>query len=144
MSIDDQSTGRPKRRFEDLKYFRMPTCGETQTDRNLRQKYGIGIDEFLSLIPDVCPICLQPFIMEPTRNSKYPVIDHCHETHVVRGIICHDCNLHMPRSTYLVRIVQYLATPPINRRMPERSIQYHRNRREKKVLDRLQSKEKGV
>lgn len=44
---------------------------------------------------NLCAICRQP----ETRKSRTPgkitrlVVDHCHETNEVRGLLCHSCNL---------------------------------------------------
>lgn len=53
---------------------------------HLKQKYGIGADEFdalLALQGELCPIC-------QTRAAVH--VDHDHETGTVRGILCEPCN----------------------------------------------------
>lgn len=34
-----------------------------------------------------CPICERELVFEEST------LDHCHETHVIRGFLCHNCNL---------------------------------------------------
>lgn len=51
-------------------------------------KYGISETEYLlrlTIQEHKCAICREPL---PERND----IDHCHETNVVRGILCPPCN----------------------------------------------------
>lgn len=52
------------------------------------QKYGITVAELDSLYEfqdGLCGICSR------TLGKKY-CIDHCHETNVVRGLLCTGCN----------------------------------------------------
>jgi hypothetical protein len=53
---------------------------------HLRQKYGIGADEFDALVTKqgmLCPICLK-------RPAEH--VDHDHKSGKVRGILCEACN----------------------------------------------------
>jgi hypothetical protein len=53
---------------------------------HLKQRYGIGADEFDELVKQqggVCAICGRP---DPEH------VDHSHETGDVRGILCFNCN----------------------------------------------------
>lgn len=62
-----------------------------KTDRtagNLRRRYGISVsdrDQLLSAQNGKCAICREV--------PKRPVVDHCHNTGQVRGILCHACNV---------------------------------------------------
>lgn len=62
----------------------------------IRRTYGIDVLEFLDLFASQghrCAICLhQLWLFSDTREYK-PVVDHCHATGRVRGILCHSCNL---------------------------------------------------
>ena len=64
-------------------------------DNYLRRTYGIGVDEYVTmwLAQDgVCKICLKEgFLMKEHHNIKL-VVDHCHLTTKVRGLLCHNCN----------------------------------------------------
>lgn len=58
-----------------------------------------------------CSICQKPF-----RPGRPPVIDHHHETGLVRGLLCSACNytlgqLHEDRA-WLRRAAEYLMAPP--------------------------------
>ncbi len=54
------------------------------------QKYGIPLDELLKLISSrsgKCDLCRRPF------GPKGPCVDHCHNHHHIRGILCTRCNV---------------------------------------------------
>lgn len=56
----------------------------------LKQKYGITIeqwDEMYSRQGEVCAIC------GGVNDTKDLVVDHCHVTNEVRGLLCTRCNL---------------------------------------------------
>lgn len=53
-----------------------------------------------------CAVCEQPF-------TKIPRVDHCHETGVVRGLLCNSCNAllaALDKEGYLEKAMKYLAT----------------------------------
>ena len=59
---------------------------------NLRKKYGLTpeqVDAMISAQGDKCAIC-------GTSNRglphRFPAVDHCHKTKIVRGILCRKCN----------------------------------------------------
>ena len=55
----------------------------------------------------VCAICNRL-----SKNGKRLVVDHCHRTKVVRGLLCHNCNLTLGKyednPQWLIRMVDYL------------------------------------
>lgn len=56
----------------------------------LKQKYGLTLDQFNKMLQNqkrCCALCLTPF----TKKYK-PVIDHCHKTGKVRGLLHTKCN----------------------------------------------------
>lgn len=66
--------------------------------RNLRTRYGMTPDQFYFLLDsqdNCCAICeteLNPGTSYRGRHKK-PMIDHCHATGNIRGILCNGCNL---------------------------------------------------
>lgn len=58
---------------------------------NLKTRYGLteaDYDEMLEKQRGLCALC--------GDEMKRPVVDHCHETGKVRGILCHPCNIKLP------------------------------------------------
>lgn len=61
---------------------------ERAKDRALRQKYGISLETFEALLSsqnNKCRICTAPL-------GDKGVLDHCHTTGKIRGILCRKCN----------------------------------------------------
>ena len=90
------------------------TCGETfspiapshlhcsddcalsaQTTAYLKRTYGITYDDYHSMLNAqnrYCKICGgEGFVMTGHHKLKL-VVDHCHATGAVRGLLCHNCN----------------------------------------------------
>lgn len=65
-------------------------------DSKLRASYGIGLTQFegmLSSQGDACAICGTPETRLSTVGGKRALcVDHCHETGMVRGLVCAGCN----------------------------------------------------
>lgn len=78
-----------------------------RTSNNLRLRYGISIeqrDEMLAAQGGVCAICKD----KPARA----VVDHCHYTGLVRGILCHACNIKLhgiENTSFLNAALEYLG-----------------------------------
>lgn len=75
---------------ENTRYRRYSTCGPC---KNSVQRYGLTVPERKSLLEEqgnACSICKK----EISFNGKYTaVIDHCHTTGEIRGVLCHECNI---------------------------------------------------
>lgn len=69
-----------------------------QRDYNLRTRYGVTLEQFYFLLDTqeyscaICGIELIDEISYKGHNGK-PVVDHCHDSGNVRGILCNGCNL---------------------------------------------------
>lgn len=62
-------------------------------DLHLRRHYGITLAEYEALKEaqkGVCAACGQP--QKPSRSHPDLVVDHCHESGEVRGLLCNNCN----------------------------------------------------
>lgn len=62
---------------------------ESERKRNLRLKFGITVEEYNALLEKqggVCGICEDP----PTVKAL--AVDHHHDTGVIRGLLCSNCN----------------------------------------------------
>ena len=63
----------------------------TATRRNhLRTKYGMTEEDYRAMLIGQDGICL---ICSQELSKTRPVIDHCHMTQQVRGILCDSCNI---------------------------------------------------
>lgn len=61
--------------------------GPKLRERTLRQRYGIGIAEWEQMFAKqngACAIC--------EASNKRLVVDHCHHSKRVRGLLCDGCN----------------------------------------------------
>lgn len=80
----------------------------------LRSKYGLNQVKLDKLIADQkgkCAICETPFLKSP--KSRTPHVDHCHDSGLIRGILCQSCNFavgHLYDNIEIaIRLVKYLA-----------------------------------
>lgn len=68
------------------------TCsGKKERNRTLLRKYGVTVAEYDALAAaqgGCCRICGNP----PPPEQRGLVVDHCHVTGVVRGLLCNNCN----------------------------------------------------
>lgn len=62
----------------------------------LKRNYGITYRTYRLMLEsqqEKCKICEgEGFIMNSDRHKMKLVIDHCHKTGKVRGLLCHNCN----------------------------------------------------
>jgi hypothetical protein len=77
--------------------------------QRLKHKYGLTTEQFNELLHQqnhACGICERPF-------HRTPHIDHCHVTGLVRGLLCHTCNVGLghfdDNPALLVKAARYLA-----------------------------------
>ena len=57
--------------------------------------YGITLSQYvglLSLQKGFCAICGEPEKTERNGKLKRLAVDHCHETGIIRGLLCQKCN----------------------------------------------------
>lgn len=76
------------------------TCSQVCADRllasrYLQRTYGITLDDYEAMLEEQggrCAICgSEGFTMAAHHKAKL-VVDHCHKTGKVRGLLCHNCN----------------------------------------------------
>jgi hypothetical protein len=84
---ESSERGKARRIAYNYEYERRPERRKRKREVTLFKKFGITLDqvnEIRSRQQNKCGICASD---NPTH------IDHCHSTGVVRGILCHHCNL---------------------------------------------------
>jgi Recombination endonuclease VII len=72
------------------KYRKSPETKLITRNSNLKQKFGIDIEQFEEMKRaqgNACAICKQ----EP-QNERELVVDHNHLTGEIRGLLCYSCN----------------------------------------------------
>ena len=61
----------------------------------LRRNYGMDVNRYKEMLKEqngVCKVChKEGFVMAEHHKMKL-VVDHCHETGTIRGLLCHNCN----------------------------------------------------
>jgi len=98
---DKRNAARRKRYREDMEYrekIKEQTRVRTRRNPNakkegrLKSQYGIDLSDYSELMAHQggkCAICGHA----DTSNPKFfPMVDHCHKTGAVRGILCSNCN----------------------------------------------------
>ena len=70
-------------------------CDEQNTNNYLLRTYNISIEDYRQMLLDqnnLCKICeTAGFKLDP-RSHTLLVVDHCHQSGKVRGLLCHNCN----------------------------------------------------
>lgn len=86
---------------------------EYSRDMALRRMYGTSLEEFNTLLNNqnnCCKICTKKYI-----NGEKFVIDHCHSSGKIRGILCNECNAAIGRlsdNPKLLKVAkEYLENP---------------------------------
>lgn len=70
------------------------SCPLKAKRQRLKRSYGLALDEFNKLYDSFegqCHICKKK-ITRTGRGNNAAVVDHCHETGQVRGLLCSNCN----------------------------------------------------
>lgn len=81
------------------------SCVPDRSARSIMQRYRLSVNDHKRLVEAVggiCPIC---------KLRPCSVIDHCHKTNMVRGVICQRCNnvlAYLEKRDILARALQYL------------------------------------
>lgn len=65
-------------------------------DKYFQRVYGITLKDYEDMYEKqqgLCSICgTEGFVMDEKRHKMKLVVDHCHETGAIRGLLCHNCN----------------------------------------------------
>jgi hypothetical protein len=69
------------------KHYKDTGYVETSRDNRLKNKYGISLEDYEAMFTSqsgMCKIC--------RSDEEDLVVDHCHDTGIVRGLLCNRCN----------------------------------------------------
>ena len=72
------------------------SCADAaRADKYYKRTYGISLERYNEMLEEQnhrCAICLgEGFVMKKGHVAKL-MVDHCHTTGAVRGLLCHNCN----------------------------------------------------
>jgi hypothetical protein len=106
-------------------------CSQTCADRMLSSRYlqrcyGITLRQYEKLRQNqenLCAICLREGFVMASHHKMKLVVDHCHTSGRVRGLLCHNCNralgLLRDSDEVLRRAINYLRqtieSPPLSK-----------------------------
>ena len=69
---------------------------ENKKHRHLLHTYGISLEDYSKMYhaqQGQCKICKTPLdFQNESRGATTANVDHCHETGIVRGLLCDNCN----------------------------------------------------
>lgn len=76
------------------KWFEKNRDKKADTNRwwTIQNKYGLTKEQYLSLVESQngnCKIC---GIHQSENTHSYLYVDHCHDTNIIRGLLCRSCN----------------------------------------------------
>lgn len=92
-------------------------CADTALSCHyLKRNYDMTYQQYQKLLLEQdfkCFLCFGPgFVMDKTRHKLNLVVDHCHSTGKVRGLLCHNCNralgLFKDNPDVLIRAAEYV------------------------------------
>lgn len=82
--VDEENFGINRARSDNKDRY----CKEcSRQDKAIKKKHAKIKDMLFEKQNYQCMICL-----EPITKKRYIHVDHCHETGIVRGVLCHHCN----------------------------------------------------
>ena len=60
--------------------------------RGRLKKYGLTIEQFHAMLESQNGCCAICGMSDTSRKEIFPLVDHCHTTNKVRGLLCEACN----------------------------------------------------
>lgn len=78
------------------KLYKTKNGGRNYKNSHLKAMYGITIERYETMLEcqgGVCAICgKEEGAKHQNGKVKNLAVDHCHDTGVIRGLLCHACN----------------------------------------------------
>lgn len=96
---------RYKARMDEWRKNNRERINEKQRENYLQRLYGISNEERDSILENQggCGVCKRH-----RPDSRGWVVDHCHTTGFVRGVLCHPCNLLLGQARDRVQILRQM------------------------------------
>jgi hypothetical protein len=86
---------REKERLRDIQ--RRRSREGINRDLHLKRKYGISLAFYKDMLAEqlgLCAVCRKPPSGKGTKGTHPElVVDHCHTTDTIRGLLCNNCNV---------------------------------------------------
>ena len=84
-----------------------PVYLKRSADRVSARRYGLSLEEYRAIKDNAiaCDLCDDVF----EDDDSVKCIDHCHETGVIRGVLCHRCNVDLGGYERLVKVKRLSA-----------------------------------
>jgi hypothetical protein len=99
-----------KREYKARYKERHPDRVRASWHRQHLKKFGLTPEDFARMLDEQNNVC---WICEKPEKDRRLAVDHCHETGVIRGLLCSQCNTgigklyHSPQ--LLARAINYLS-----------------------------------
>jgi len=81
-------------------------------EQHLKRSYGITLNEYNQMLADQNHKCITCGTTEPGGKHGKFMVDHCHNTGKVRGLLCKGCNIALgevgDNISTLQKMIQYL------------------------------------
>lgn len=90
------------------------------TAKSLKSSYGVSVEQYAEMFAvqrGCCKICATPILSQLSNTRGLPRktvahVDHCHETGLVRGLLCFNCNIGLGKfrndEQILLKAMRYL------------------------------------
>lgn len=83
---------------------------EKVLSKRYKKRYGITLSEYKEKLAAQNFKCLICGVSEKDSRQKKLVVDHCHNTNEVRGLLCHNCNCGLGHFVDNVEVLQKAIT----------------------------------
>lgn len=92
---------------------RSGVCKMCKTESSRKRRYGVCNKEYKKMLEQQCGQCAICGTNKPkTRGKTSFCVDHCHETGLVRGLLCSECNTGLgkfkDKIEFLEKAIEYL------------------------------------
>jgi len=98
-----------KNKKQRKKYISGTSYKEKDRNKHYLRKYGITIEDYNQMLVEQKGMCKICGTKTPGDNITNFIVDHCHDTGVVRGLLCRKCNTGIGYLQDSYKVVQQAA-----------------------------------